>query len=86
MVEQVEQLGTAHAVSVAAAALDGAGGDTLILYGDTPFIRTETIAAMQALRNEGADMVFLGFHAAEPGRYGRMVTDGDRFSHRIDLR
>ena len=74
---QADQLGTAHAVSMASAALEGAGGDTLILYGDTPFIRPETIAAMKELRIDGADMVFLGFESADSGRYGRMVTDGD---------
>ncbi len=73
--EQSEQLGTAHAVSVAAPALEGQGGETVILYGDTPFIRPETIAALQAARNGGADVVFLGFEAADPGRYGRLVTD-----------
>lgn len=34
-VEQAEQLGTAHAVTMAAKALDGAGGDTVMLFGDT---------------------------------------------------
>ena len=74
--EQAEQLGTAHAVATASDALSGAGGQTLILYGDTPFIRPETIDAMQAERSAGADIVFLGFEAADPARYGRMVTDG----------
>lgn len=74
--EQAEQLGTAHAVSVAAPALEGQGGETLILYGDTPFVRPETIAALQQARAGGADVVFLGFEAADPGRYGRLVTEG----------
>jgi bifunctional UDP-N-acetylglucosamine pyrophosphorylase/glucosamine-1-phosphate N-acetyltransferase len=74
---QPEQKGTAHAVTMAAAALDGAGGDTVMLFGDTPFIRPETIDAMRDKREAGADIVFLGFEAADPGRYGRMLTDGD---------
>ncbi len=41
-----------------------------------PFIRPETIAKLQAARKGGADVVFLGFEAADPGRYGRLVTDG----------
>ena len=77
VVTQTEQLGTAHAVSMAADALTGAGGDTVMLFGDTPFIRAETLQAMQAARSAGADIVFLGFAAADPGRYGRMVTEGD---------
>ncbi len=75
--EQVEQLGTAHAVAQAAEALNGAGGDTVMLFGDTPFIKPETLTRMEAMRAQGADIVFLGFEAADPGRYGRMVVEGD---------
>ena len=74
--EQCEQRGTAHAVTVAAPELDGKGGDTLVLLGDTPFIRPETISAMGKARADGAEIVFLGFEASDPGRYGRIVTDG----------
>lgn len=84
--EQTEQLGTAHAVACAAEALVGAGGDTVILYGDTPFIRPETLAKMQEARGAGADIVFLGFHAADPGRYGRMVTDGDTLQRIVEFK
>ncbi|MDD9716137.1 bifunctional UDP-N-acetylglucosamine diphosphorylase/glucosamine-1-phosphate N-acetyltransferase GlmU [Dinoroseobacter sp. PD6] len=76
-VRQTEQLGTGHAVAQTAQALAGFGGDALVLYGDTPFISPETLLAMQAARAAGADMVVLGFEAADPGRYGRLVTDGD---------
>lgn len=76
VVEQVEQLGTGHAVAAAAATLDGAGGDTLILYGDTPFIQPQTLDKLKAARDGGADVIFLGFDAQDPARYGRMVTDG----------
>ncbi len=78
VVEQADQLGTAHAVTMAAPVLAGAGGDTVLLFGDTPFIRPETLEAMQATRASGADVVFLGFEAADPGTYGRMITDGRR--------
>ncbi len=72
---QEEQLGTAHAVLCAAEALEGAGGDTVVLYGDTPFIRPETLEAMKAAR-ASHDIVVLGFEAADPGRYGRLVSEG----------
>ena len=42
-----------------------------MLYGDTPFIRAETL---QAMIEAPADVVVLGFEAADPGRYGRLVT------------
>ncbi|MEM7752332.1 MAG: bifunctional UDP-N-acetylglucosamine diphosphorylase/glucosamine-1-phosphate N-acetyltransferase GlmU [Pseudomonadota bacterium] len=74
---QSEQLGTAHAVVQANDALQDAGGDTVMLFGDTPFIAPETVVRMQKMRADGADIVFLGFEAADPGRYGRMVTEGD---------
>lgn len=84
--EQAEQLGTAHAVAQAASALEGAGGDTVMLYGDTPFIKPETLARMQAMREDGADIVFLGFEAADPGRYGRMVTEGDTLTRIVEFK
>ncbi|MEM8882417.1 MAG: bifunctional UDP-N-acetylglucosamine diphosphorylase/glucosamine-1-phosphate N-acetyltransferase GlmU [Pseudomonadota bacterium] len=84
--DQTEQLGTAHAVAQAADALQDAGGDALVLYGDTPFIRPDTIARMQRLRNAGADIVFLGFEAADPARYGRMITDGNTLARIVEFK
>ncbi|MEK6217377.1 MAG: NTP transferase domain-containing protein, partial [Boseongicola sp.] len=75
--EQKDQLGTAHAVAAAAPALTDAGGDTVVLLGDTHFIRPDTVGNMQELRKSGADIVFLGFEPADPARYGRMITEGD---------
>ena len=74
-VVQEPQLGTAHAVLQAAPLLADVGGDAIVLYGDTPFIRAETLAAMMAARAQ-YDLVVLGFHAAEPARYGRLITQG----------
>ncbi|SFX23931.1 UDP-N-acetylglucosamine pyrophosphorylase /glucosamine-1-phosphate N-acetyltransferase [Paracoccus pantotrophus] len=68
---QQEQLGTAHAVSQALPALEGFEGRVIVLYGDTPFIGQETLASLAA---HPADVVVLGFEAADPGRYGRLVT------------
>ena len=72
--EQAEPLGTGHAVRMAEAALAGFEGDVFVLFADTPFISAETLAAMASTRSQGADLVALGFDAAEPGGYGRMVT------------
>ena len=73
---QEQQLGTGHAVQSARDALTNFDGDLYVLFGDTPFIRPETLVAMQAAR-AGADIVALGFDAAEPGRYGRFVLGED---------
>lgn len=76
VVVQARQEGTAHAVAQARPALADFEGDAIVLYGDTPFIRPETLAAMARARRSH-DVVVLGFEAADPGRYGRLVTEGD---------
>ena len=76
MALQSEQLGTAHAVAQARAALEGFSGDVHVLYGDTPFLSEQTLRAMQSARAEH-DIVVLGFEPVDPGRYGRLVTRGD---------
>ena len=84
VVRQGEQLGTAHAVAQARPALERAEGDALVLYGDTPFIRPETLARMAEARAGGAAVVVLGFHAADPGRYGRLIAEGDRLERIVE--
>jgi len=74
-VEQSPQLGTGHAVQMAAPALADFAGDVFILFGDTPLIRSETLEAMLAARQGGAEVVVLGFEAAVPGGYGRLILD-----------
>lgn len=68
---QAEQLGTGHAVRQALPALEGFEGRVIVLYGDTPFIAEDTLAELAA---HPADLVVLGFEAADPGRYGRLVV------------
>lgn len=73
---QAEQLGTGHAVAQAAPLLADAPGEVIVLYGDTPFIRAETLQAMLEARAKH-EVVVLGFNARDPGRYGRLLTSGD---------
>ena len=82
-VEQAQQLGTAHAVAQARPALEGFDGHAIVMYGDTPFISPETLEDMLTARADGADVVFLGFEAADPGRYGRMILGPDGALHEI---
>jgi len=77
VVTQAEQKGTGNAVLQALPALDGFAGDALVLYGDTPLIRPETLRAMLDARAAGADLVVLGFEAADPAGYGRLIVDAD---------
>jgi bifunctional UDP-N-acetylglucosamine pyrophosphorylase / glucosamine-1-phosphate N-acetyltransferase len=75
-VVQDPQLGTAHAVAQAAPLLAEAGGEAIVIYADSPMIRAETLRRMLDARAEHA-VVVLGFHARDPGRYGRLLTKGD---------
>lgn len=80
---QAEQLGTGHAVAQALPLLDGFDGRVVVLYGDTPFIAPETLEALAA---HPADVVVLGFRAADPGRYGRLVVDGDTLDRIVEYK
>ncbi|WP_096786142.1 bifunctional UDP-N-acetylglucosamine diphosphorylase/glucosamine-1-phosphate N-acetyltransferase GlmU [Rhodobacter sp. CZR27] len=83
VVVQAEQLGTAHAVAQAAPLLADEPGEAVVLYGDTPFIRPETLQRMLAAR-ESHEVVILGFEAKDPGRYGRLVTRGDELERIVE--
>ena len=80
---QTEQLGTGHAVAQALPLLDGFDGKIVVLYGDTPFIGADTLAA---LVSHPADVVVLGFEAADPGRYGRLVVKGDDLDRIVEFK
>ena len=82
---QTEQLGTAHAVGCARDALAGFKGDAVVLYGDTPFISVNTLESMGAAR-ASHDIVVLGFEAADPGRYGRLITDGNALNRIVEFK
>jgi len=82
---QAEQSGTAHAVLQAESAMAGAGGNAIVLYGDTPFVRAETLQAMVEARERHA-VVVLGFDAADPGRYGRLIAQGDSLERIVEYK
>jgi bifunctional UDP-N-acetylglucosamine pyrophosphorylase/glucosamine-1-phosphate N-acetyltransferase len=73
---QDPQHGTAHAVQQAEAALHGFTGDVLILYGDVPLVRAETMRAMIARLNapDAPAVVVLGFRPPEALAYGRVIA------------
>lgn len=73
---QENQLGTADAVLAAREAIAAHDGDVIVLYADTPLIEAETIVRLRASLNAGAGVAVLGFHAANPTGYGRLLTDG----------
>jgi bifunctional UDP-N-acetylglucosamine pyrophosphorylase/glucosamine-1-phosphate N-acetyltransferase len=72
---QPEQLGTADAVKAALPALEAGQGPILVLYGDTPLLRAETLKAVVGELDAGADLVVVGFEADDPTGYGRLLFD-----------
>jgi bifunctional UDP-N-acetylglucosamine pyrophosphorylase/glucosamine-1-phosphate N-acetyltransferase len=75
---QAERKGTAHAVLAARDVIASGDADILVLFGDTPLVRPETLVKVRARLAAGADLVVLGFHAADPAGYGRLITDEGR--------
>ena len=80
---QEQQLGTGHAVQQALPPLAGFAGKVIVLYGDTPFITAETLAR---LAEHPADVVVLGFEAADPGRYGRLITGANGLERIVEFK
>lgn len=72
---QAERLGTAHAVLAARDAIAAGCDDLLILFADTPLVTGATIGALRAALAEGAGVAALGFLAADPFGYGRLIQD-----------
>lgn len=70
---QAGQRGTADAVLAARDAIAGAG-DVFVLFCDTPLLLPETLGALKAALDEGANVAVLGFEAADPTGYGRLLT------------
>ncbi len=66
-------------------ALDGFDGDVMVLYGDTPFVSAGTLERMTAARATH-DVVILGFEAADPARYGRLVVNGDKLERIVEYK
>ncbi len=83
---QEPQLGTGHAVQQAEEALGDFDGDVLILYGDVPFVRPQTMQNMlDRLHGEGDPaVVVLGFEPQDTLQYGRVLTDGDRITKMVE--
>ena len=86
-------LGTGHAVLQARDALDGftsdGACDIMIVYGDTPLMRPETLQTMIDRRHEQDDpaVVVFGFRPDDAALYGRLVLDDtDRLTRIVEAR
>jgi bifunctional UDP-N-acetylglucosamine pyrophosphorylase/glucosamine-1-phosphate N-acetyltransferase len=77
---QSERRGTAHAVLAARSAIAKGADDLLIVFGDTPLISAATLERLRVPLAEGCSVAVLGFRAANPTGYGRLLVDGDRLT------
>lgn len=73
VVLQEQQLGTGHAVMQVLPKLSPAS-TTLILYGDVPLIRADTLRRLAALANDQT-LALLTVRLADPTGYGRILRD-----------
>lgn len=71
---QTQRLGTGDAVKAARDAVSDHQGPAIVLLGDTPLLRSQTVSDMASGLDE-ADIVVLGFRPNDPTGYGRMMLD-----------
>ena len=71
---QMERKGTGHAVMQAEAALQAFSGTVIVLYGDAPLV---TPASLAKLTSADQPIAVLGFEAADPTGYGRLILTPD---------
>lgn len=86
---QAEQKGTGHAVQQASAALSGYDGPVLVLYGDTPFVKAETLRRMldRLDGEDGPGVVVLASCPEDPLKYGRIILgEGDRIAKMVEYK
>jgi bifunctional UDP-N-acetylglucosamine pyrophosphorylase / glucosamine-1-phosphate N-acetyltransferase len=75
---QRERRGTADAVLAARDQIERGYDDILVVYADIPLIEASTLAAMRKELASGAEVVALGFEAANPTGYGRLIERDGR--------
>jgi bifunctional UDP-N-acetylglucosamine pyrophosphorylase/glucosamine-1-phosphate N-acetyltransferase len=75
---QRERKGTAHAVLAARDAIAKGADDLLIVFGDTPLVTAATFDRLRGALQDGAALAVLGFRAADPTGYGRLLVEGDQ--------
>jgi bifunctional UDP-N-acetylglucosamine pyrophosphorylase/glucosamine-1-phosphate N-acetyltransferase len=75
IVRQTSRLGTAHAVRQARASFADASGNVVVLYGDGPMLKSDTIRRVTEKLDAGADIVVVGFEPDDARQYGRLLLD-----------
>ncbi len=77
-VEQAQQLGTGHAVMVCREALEAHDGPVLVVTGDSPLVRSDTLSELLAEFHRLRPACLIGTaHKDNPHGLGRIVRDAD---------
>ena len=83
-VEQTIQLGTGHAIQQLLPHLEGYTGDLLVLYGDVPLLRTETLKNLLQTHTQHQNAAtILTAHLDNPKGYGRVFCNSDNIVQQI---
>jgi bifunctional UDP-N-acetylglucosamine pyrophosphorylase/glucosamine-1-phosphate N-acetyltransferase len=77
---QRDRMGTAHAVLAARKTIARGADDLIIAFGDTPLISAATFERLREALKQGAALAVLGFRAADPTGYGRLLVEGGRLT------
>ncbi len=78
-------LGTGHAVNAARDLLKDFDGAVIVSYADTPLVSSAVLKPVFE-RAENADLAVMGFDAADPGAYGRLVMRDDNLDAIVEAR
>ncbi|AVZ31454.1 bifunctional UDP-N-acetylglucosamine diphosphorylase/glucosamine-1-phosphate N-acetyltransferase GlmU [Nodularia spumigena] len=83
-VEQTQQLGTGHAIQQLLPHLEGYTGDLLVLNGDVPLLRTQTLKHLLQTHQEHQNAAtILTSHLPEPQGYGRVFCNSENVVQQI---
>jgi bifunctional UDP-N-acetylglucosamine pyrophosphorylase/glucosamine-1-phosphate N-acetyltransferase len=82
---QEPQLGTGHALLQAEDALAGETGTVVLLSGDVPLLRAQTLATLLERHHEhGAAATILTAHLDNPDGYGRILREGGHIASIVE--
>ena len=86
VVWQKEILGTGHAVQQTAPLLQNLDGETLIIYGDTPLVKPETISSILHIHEkENNALTVVSSILPDASGYGRMIRE-EKSNHLLAIR
>ena len=78
-------MGTGHAVNAARDLLKDFDGAVIVSYADTPLVSSAVLKPVLELA-EKADLAVMGFDAADPGAYGRLIMRDDNLDAIVEAR